>query len=358
MMLDDILNNKPLWLISRTGDEGSIAVSSRIRLARNLAETPFPHRCSDDQRREVIDRIVTAAGATSLMRTAAVYMLEELSTVDQQLLVERHLASPEFIKQGSPAALIISKDETCAIMINEEDHIRMQVLSPGMQLKEAWAIINQLDSELEEKLPFAYSTRYGYLTVCPTNVGTGMRASVMLHLPALVHEHKIGSVMSAVGKIGIAVRGMYGEHSAARGNFFQLSNQVTLGRSEQEIVHQLHQVVTSIIDHERRLREGFFRATPHKVRNAVGRAYGTLKYAEILKSDEATDLLSTLLMGIDLNAFTEVDRGTVSELLLDIQPAHLQKLCGKQLSTEERDVERATVIRARLHQAVEGKERS
>ena len=158
-----------------------------------------------------------------------------------------------------------------------------------------------------------------------------------------------------MGKIGIAVRGMYGEHSAARGNFFQLSNQVTLGRSEQEIVHQLHQVVASIIDHERKLREGFFNSTPHKVRNAVGRAYGTLKYAEILKSDEATDLLSTLLMGIDLNAFTEIDRGTVSELLLDIQPAHLQKMCGKQLSPEERDIERAAVIRARLHKTLEEK---
>jgi protein arginine kinase len=352
-MLEDILHHKPLWLIARPGEEGSIAVSSRIRLARNLADMPFPHRCTDEQRREVIDRITAAVEVTTLMQNACVYRLEELSSVDRHLLVERHLVSPEFINQDKPAALIVSRDETCAVMINEEDHIRMQVLSPGMQLKEAWTMIDTLDSEIEDTLTYAYSTRYGYLTVCPTNVGTGMRASVMLHLPALVHEQKISSVISAVGKIGIAVRGMYGEHSAARGNFFQLSNQVTLGRSEQEIVHQLHQIVTSIIAHERRLREGFLTTTPHKVRNAVGRAYGTLKYAEILKSDEATDLLSTLLMGIDLNAFSDVDRGTVSELLLDIQPAHLQKMCGKQLTPEERDVERAAIIRARLQQGPE-----
>ena len=347
-MLEHMLHHKPLWLVLPSDPDASIAVSSRIRLARNLADLPFPQRCSSEQLRSVIDRVFAAADTTTFLHNADSYLLEELSSVERQLLVERHLVSPEFISSDQPAAVLISRDETCSLMINEEDHLRLQVLSPGMQLNEAWTVIDQLDTELEQLLPYAYSTRYGYLTVCPTNVGTGMRASIMLHLPALVHEHKIGSVMSAVGKIGIAVRGMYGEHSAARGNFFQLSNQITLGRSEQEIVHQLHHVVSSIIDHERKLRQSFLSAAPHKARNAVGRAYGTLKYAEILKSDEATDLLSTLLMGIDLNAFSTVDRSTISELLLDIQPAHLQKLCGKDLSSEERDVERARIIRARL----------
>ena len=349
-MLEHMLNHRPLWLVSPARPEASIAVSSRVRLARNLADLPFPHRCNTTQRRQVVERGLAAAAKTTFLQDADVFLLEELSPVDRQLLVERHLISPELVAVDTPAAIVISRDETCALMLNEEDHLRLQVLSPGMQLKEAWTIIDQLDSELEDILTYAYSSRYGYLTVCPTNVGTGMRASVMLHLPALVHENKIGSVISAVGKIGIAVRGMYGEHSAARGNFFQLSNQVTLGRSEQEIVHQLHHVVSSIIDHERKLRVSFLSAEPHKVKNAVGRAYGVLKYAQILKSDEATDLLSTLLMGLDLHAFSALSRSVISELLLDIQPAHLQKLCARDLSAAERDVERARIIRARLQE--------
>lgn len=345
--LDAILQHRPQWLVP-TSPQGSIAVSTRIRLARNLDGLPFPHRCSPDQRREIIDRVRAAAAHTAALGKAELYLLDELTPLDRQTLVERHLISPEFAAQDAPAALLVTPDQSCAVMINEEDHLRMQVLRENLHLEESLELMLRIEHELEGHLRFAFSSRYGYLTSCPTNVGTGLRASVMLHLPALVHEHKMGSVISAVGKVGIAVRGLYGEQSEAYGNLFQISNQVTLGRSEQEIVRQLHHIVARIIDHEQATREKLIRTAPHKLRNDVGRAFGTLKYAEILSSQEATELLSMLLMGVDLQLLPHLNRACITELLLEIQPAHLQRRFQQPMSAEERDIARATLIRERL----------
>lgn len=342
-----MIHHRPPWLVTPATAK-TIAISSRVRLARNLSDIPFPNRCSDEQRKEVIDRVATAAKQTTLLKNSDVIPLDSLSQLDRDFLVERHLVSPEFISQNSPAAVIISCDETCCIMINEEDHIRMQILRSELNIEEAWDMINNLDDELGKNIPYAFSSKYGFLTSCPTNIGTALRASAMLHLPALVHEHKIGSVMSAVGKIGIAVRGIYGENSDSKGNMFQISNQITLGLNENDIIRQLHHVVLRIIEHENKLRESLIINKPYQIKNDVGRAYGTLKYAEILSSDEATNLLSSLLIGADLHVFDDVDRTTVNELLIDIQPAHLQKMHGKQLSTEQRDIYRAKIIRERL----------
>ncbi|RLD09366.1 MAG: protein arginine kinase [Chlamydiae bacterium] len=346
-MFEKMISHKPPWLVTPPTTK-PIAISSRIRLARNMSDIPFPDRCTDKQREEVILRVRKAAKKTDLLKNAEILTLNSLSNVDKQFLVERHLVSPEFAQQTAPSAVIISNDETCSLMINEEDHIRMQILRSELNLEEAWEMINKFDSELEKSLPYAFSSKYGYLTACPTNVGTGLRASTMLHLPALVHEHKIGSVMSAVGKIGIAVRGLYGESSDSKGNMFQISNQITLGQDEKNIVNQLHQIVLRIIDHENKLRETLIVNKPYQIKNDVGRAYGTLKYAEILTSEEATNLLSSLLIGADLQVFDKVNRATVNELLIDIQPAHLQKMKGKELTAEERDIYRAKIIRNRL----------
>ena len=348
-MLDRLVQNRPPWLVAPA--DGSIAVSSRMRLARNLAAYPFPQRCSNDQRRAIVAEVGAAAQKVSLLPGAELLPLEELNEIDRQFLVERHLVSPEFVAQKQPAALMLSADQSVAVMINEEDHLRIQVLRPGLSLEDAWTVTNQLDTELERSLSYAFSASYGYLTTCPTNVGTGLRASVMLHLPALVHERKIGGVVSAVNKVGIAVRGLYGEHSDALGNLFQISNQVTLGRSETDIVQQLHHIVERIVAHEQRIRGKLVESEPHEIRNAIGRAYGTLRYAEILKSDEATQMLSVLLMGVDLRLFDAVDRAAIVELLLDIQPAHLQRLCGKAMGAEQRDIMRAGLIRRRLDPA-------
>ena len=346
-MFEEMIHHRPPWLVTPPSTR-PIAISSRIRLARNMSDVPFPGRCTNEQRNEVISRVTKAAKKTVLLQKAEILMLDSLSPIDRQFLVERHLVSPEFVQQETPSAIIISDDETCSLMINEEDHIRMQILRSGLNLEEAWEMINKFDSELEKSLPYAFTSKYGYLTACPTNVGTGLRASAMLHLPALVHEHKIGSVMSAVGKIGIAVRGLYGESSDSKGNMFQISNQITLGQNEENIVNQLHQIVLRIVEHENKLREALIANKPHQIKNDVGRAYGTLKYAEILTSEEATELLSSLLIGVDLQVFNEVDRTVVNELLIDIQPAHLQKMRGKNLTAEQRDLYRAKIIRKRL----------
>jgi protein arginine kinase len=346
-VIDALLAHPPPWL-DGAHDEHSIAISSRIRLARNLAELPFPHSCSSAQRDDVIERVLEAAARTTLLKDAHVFIGAALEPLDRQFLMERHLVSPEFIQHEGPSALLVSNDQSCAIMINEEDHLRMQILQPGMQLAHTWAQMDQLDNELEQTLPYAFSSRYGYLTACPTNVGTGLRASVMLYLPALVHARKIGGMISAVGKVGVAVRGLYGEHSDARGNLFQVSNQITLGRGELDIVQQLAQIVERIMRHEEQRRQALINEEPHELRNSVGRAFGTLRYAEILTSEEATNLLSILLMGIDLGVFDKIERRVVSELLLDIQPAHLQARCGRALESGERDLERARFIRDRL----------
>jgi protein arginine kinase len=347
-MITALVAHKPAWLLARS-DAPMIAVSSRVRLARNLAALPFPLRASAQQRTRVIEQVCAAARVIPVLADAYVLKLQELSALDRQFLVERHLASPEFAAQEGPAALLVTPDQTFALMVIEEDHLRLQALAPGFALADTWALLDQLDTALEQQVSYAFSPRYGYLTACPTNVGTGLRASVMVHVPALVQQRKIGAVISAVGKVGIAVRGLYGEQSEARGNLFQISNQITLGRTEHAIIQQLTQLIGRIIEHETRLREALEHNAPHQVRNAVGRAYGTLRYAEILKSDEATDLLSTLLMGIDLHVFSDVSRDCIAELLIDIQPAHLQKLYGRDLAPDQRDLMRATLVRERLH---------
>ena len=346
-MMAALVAHKPAWLLTRS-DAPMIAVSSRVRLARNLAALPFPLRATAKQREQIIEHVQAAARAVPELAGAHLLMLQTLSALDRQFLVERHLASPEFAAQDGPAALLVTPDQSFALMIIEEDHLRLQALAPGLALAQTWDVLDRLDSALEQHLAYAYSARYGYLTACPTNVGTGLRASVMVHLPALVQQRKIGAVISAVGKVGIAVRGLYGEQSDARGSLFQISNQITLGRAEGDIIQQLTHLISRVIEHETTLRDALRKNEPHQLRNAVGRAYGTLRYAEILKSDEATDLLSTLLMGIDLHVFETVDRRCIAELLIDIQPAHLQKFYGRELSSEQRDLMRATLVRERL----------
>jgi len=347
--ISKLLKNKPLWLCSQS-DSSTIVLSTRIRLARNLFNYSFPHRCSKEARQNIISEVINAAKNIDVLKNASLFEVGNLDEIEKQILVECHLVSKEFVQQKLPAAILISSDKTYAIMINEEDHIRLQVLLPSLNLEKAWELMNKLDDEFEKQLRFAFTPRCGYLTSCPTNVGTGLRASVMLHLPALVHDHKIGGVISAVGKVGIAVRGPYGENSESKGNLFQISNQVTLGKSENDIVHQLHKIVLRIIEHETKLREALINKEPYQIKNEVGRAYGTLKYAEILSSDEAANLLSTILMGIDLHVFNGINRSIINELLVDIQPAHLQEICGKKLNNKMRDIERAKIIRKRLQE--------
>jgi protein arginine kinase len=274
--------------------------------------------------------------------------MDTLSALDKQLLVERHLISREHAARNVGSGIVINERETLAVMINEEDHLRMQSLKSGLQLKNAFKVLDKVDTELEAHFDFAFSARLGYLTACPTNVGTGMRASAMLHLPAMVVSEQINQVIQAVGKLGLAVRGFYGEGTEALGNVFQISNQTTLGEKENEVIDRLNKVILQIIEHEENARLSLLEKKPRLVYDQVGRAYGILTNARAMSSKEALNLFSLVRMGADLGLFPDGTQMVMDELFILTQPAHVQKAVDKKLTAEERDLCRADVIRDRL----------
>src|SRR2546426_8973150 len=274
--------------------------------------------------------------------------MDNLSAMDKQILVERHLISREHAAKGVGSGLVLNKEESLCVMINEEDHLRMQALRPGLQLRSAWLAIDQVDTILEKRLDYAFSNDLGYLTACPTNIGTGIRVSAMLHLPALVLSEQINQIIQAVNKLGLAVRGLYGEGTEALGNVFQVSNQMTLGEAETDIVERLNKVLAQIIEHEENARGMLLEKKPKAVYNHIGRAYGILANAHSISSKETMNLLSLMRLGVDLEMFPAMDRSLVDELFITTQPAHLQKQHSEKLSAEERDLIRADMLRERL----------
>jgi protein arginine kinase len=282
------------------------------------------------------------------LQSAVAINMADLDELDRQVLFERHLISREFAERGKGSGVVIRLDEGLSVMVNEEDHLRLQAMKPGLDLKGTWEAINRLDSEIEKKVHYAFSPKLGYLTACPTNLGTGIRASVMLHLPGLVLMNEINPVVKGMGKIGLAVRGLWGEGTEATGNMFQISNQITLGEKEEDIVANIEQIVLEIIEHEKNARARLLEKKDPIVKDHVGRAFGILSHAHILSSKEALDLLSGLRLGVDLGILKHTDRRTVDELLLLTQPGHLQKMEGKALKTKERDRSRARLVRDKL----------
>ena len=274
--------------------------------------------------------------------------MDNLTALDKQVLVERHLISREHAAKNVGSGIVLNREESFCVMINEEDHMRMQALRPGFQIREAWLAIDRLDSTLEKKLNFAFDNELGYLTACPTNLGTGIRVSAMLHLPGLVLAEQINPIIQSVNKLGLAVRGLYGEGTEALGNVFQVSNQMTLGESETVIVERLEKVLSQIIEHEENARQTLLEKKKKTVLNHVGRAYGVLANAHSISSKETMNLLSLLRLGIDLGSFPGTERALVDELFLTTQPAHLQKQHTDKLSAEERDLIRADMVRERL----------
>jgi protein arginine kinase len=274
--------------------------------------------------------------------------MDHLSTLDKQILVERHLISREHAAKSSGSGLVLNREETLCVMINEEDHLRMQALRPGLQMRQAWGAIDQADSILEKALDYAFNPDLGYLTACPTNLGTGIRVSAMLHLPGLVLGEQINPIIQSVNKLGLAVRGLYGEGTEALGNVFQVSNQMTLGETEIAIVERLEKVLSQIIEHEENARQTLLEKKPKMVFNHIGRAYGILANAHSISSKETMNLLSLMRLGVDLGLFSGVERSLVDELFILTQPAHLQKMHSEKLSAEERDLLRADMVRERL----------
>lgn len=349
MKIDEFVDQPGSWLAPEQGDV--IAISSRVRLARNLSDTRFPGWGGDRECVRIWEMLKPVLEQLTTLDHPLVTGMKELKKLDRAILFERHLISREHAKKISGSGLVVRVDERVSIMVNEEDHLRLQAMRPGLDLSVAWKAIDAVDTELEQKVRYAFSPRWGYLTACPSNVGTGMRASVMLHLPALVLLDEMNPIVKGLGKIGLAVRGLWGEGTEACGNMFQISNQMTLGAKEEEIIENLQQIVQEIVEHEKKARIRLMEQKELMVRDQIGRSEGILSGAHILSSKEALDLLSGLRLGMDLGIVTLKDQKMISELLLLTQPAHLQKLEGRRLKAEERDEVRARLVRTKLRDA-------
>lgn len=340
--------SSPAATSQREGPHSRIVLSSRVRLARNLKQWPFPGYAKKPDRIKALEEIRPAVESLPQMAGAFSQTMDNLTALDKQILVERHLISREHAAKNAGSGLVLNKDESLCVMINEEDHLRMQSLKPGLQLKEAWQAIDQFDSSLERKVEYAFNPELGYLTACPTNLGTGIRVSAMLHLPALVLSEQINQIVQAVNKLGLAVRGLYGEGTEALGNIFQVSNQMTLGEIENDIVERLNKVVAQLIEHEENARASLLEKKPKMLLNHIGRAYGILANAHSISSKETMNLLSLMRLGVDLGLFNDAKIALVDELFIITQPAHLQKQFSEKLSAEERDLLRADMLRDRL----------
>ncbi|PYI85560.1 MAG: protein arginine kinase [Verrucomicrobia bacterium] len=347
MKFSSVMTTPGEWLRGE-GPHHQVVISSRVRLARNLRNHAFPGWAKKAERIAILDLIRPRVEQLAEMQDSFSENLQDLSALERQVLIERHLISREHAAKGVGSAVVMNRRQTLSVMINEEDHLRMQSIRSGLQLKQAFKLVDKIDSALEEKLQFAYDPRLGYLTACPTNVGTGMRASAMLHLPGLVLSELINQVIQAVSKIGLAVRGLYGEGTEAMGNLFQISNQTTLGEKEEDIINRLSKVIETIIEKEHDARQILLQKKPNTLCDQIGRAYGVLTYAHAMASKEALNLLSIIKLGIDLGAFPQDHRLSIDGLFIDTQPAHLQKCSQQKLNAEERDYLRAQIIRDRL----------
>jgi protein arginine kinase len=338
-----------VWMKGK-GPESEIVISSRIRIARNLRSYPFPMLATNQQSLEVMNRLtgVASQGKLSGIGQFDIYKLSELTELERRVLVEKHLISPNLAGESRNGALVLNEEESISIMINEEDHLRIQCLYPGFQIREAWQLANRIDDIFEAEADYAFDERRGFLTSCPTNVGTGIRASVMMHLPALVLTQQINRILSAVAQVGLAVRGIYGEGSESTGNLFQISNQITLGQSEAEIIDNLYSVAHQIIEHEKAARKRLIAESRIRIEDRVNRSYGVLSHAAIMDSKEAAQRLSDIRLGIDLGMISGVSTQVMNELLVMTQPGFLQQVFNEALSPEARDIRRAELIRNQI----------
>lgn len=348
MKVDDLMNRPSAWLAAPNGPGTEVVISSRIRLARNVRDAAFPGWAGDDETMRLFRRLRQALGSVSALRDGVFWDVSALEALERHLLRERHLISSELAARKSGSGVAVSADETVSVMVNEEDHLRLQIMRPGLDLSAMWDVADRLDSEIEALIPFAFSPRLGFLTACPTNVGTGLRASVMLHLPALRLLDEMEPVNKGLDKIGLAVRGMFGEGTEASGNMFQISNQSTLGESEREIIQRLLQVVGELIGHEQNARQRLLEGSADRLRDHIGRAIGVLTYAYLLPSAEALDALSAVRLGMEMDLVRGAPAATINEVVMMTQPAHLQKLSGQLLDAAERDRQRARMIRGKL----------
>ena len=342
--IDELILQPVSFLASAPADEADIAISSRIRLARNIAGFPFPGRATPDVREKLRGMVKRACRSRKLR----VFDIENLDEIEREVLLERRLVSRELLQSAGGAAVVVREDERLSLMINEEDQLRLQAIQPGLALPELYREIAAVEEKLSAQLDFAFDDRLGYLCACPTNVGTGMRASVMLHLPALVLSGRIAPTMQGINKLQLAVRGIYGEHTQNLGNLFQISNQITLGESEGQILDRIGSVISDVIKFEKESREALLKQDRFGMLNHIGRAYGILRYSYRLGLSEALNCLSGLRAGVDMRLFPGMERSLVNRLFIGIFPGHLQKHYGEAFSGAELDIRRAEFCRRAL----------
>ncbi|MGI6547239.1 MAG: protein arginine kinase [Bacillota bacterium] len=353
MSIKRILLDIPRWMQGEA-EESDIVLSSRVRLARNMVDLPFPHLMTAAQAETFLQRMAEAVqyvnqdDLISQHGPMVLYRVADITNLERQALVEKHLISPQLATGGQNRGLVISEDEVLSVMINEEDHLRIQCLFAGLQLEAAWQLASSLDDALENRLEFAFQEQEGYLTACPTNVGTGLRASVMMHIPALVMTKQAERILSALGKVGLVVRGIYGEGTQALGNVIQVSNQVTLGQVEGEIVANLTAAVKQIVAQEQLAREALMTNNRIQMADRIGRAFGILGNSHVISSEEAVRLLSDVRLGIDLGFITGLPASVFDQLLVQTRPGYLQVLAGQELDALERDVRRAQLLQSKL----------
>ncbi len=341
------ITNLPLEWVSGLGPMSNIVITSRIRLARNLKDFVFPSFAGERQLKEVANKVIEAQRKSSILKDGKIIDINELDSVLRLFFVERHQISVDFSKGGVGRLLVLDKCGVVAIMVNEEDHLRIQVLMGGFRLEDVSKIAAEVDSELEE-LGFAFDKEFGYLTACPTNVGTGLRASVMLHLPALTMDRSLPKLNKYCTQLGLTIRGTYGEGTSAQGNLYQVSNQVTLGRSEEEIIDLVGKVVKEIVEEEAHKREALRKKQAILLEDEIYKAFGTLKYARVITSKEALAKLSLIRMGADMKILPDIPMSLWNKLVLYTQPAHVQVQAGKELEPHQRDIYRAKFIREHL----------
>ncbi len=340
------------WYID-AGPDSDVVVSSRVRLARNFKNYPFPRRSTKEDQENIINETCDAlfSGNPELKESLSLILFKDIPPIERQVLVEKHLVSKELAESNLEVGALISSDEQISIMLNEEDHLRIQCLASGMQLEKLFDLCNSLDDTIAEKIDYAFDDSMGYLTSCPTNVGTAVRASLMLHLPALTITGYIKTVLESCGKLGLAVRGLYGENTEAYGNMYQLSNQITLGRSETDIVLSIKNIGVQIIEQERLLRAELLQRNGKRLEDRIMRSYGILRFSRILTSEEALKRLSDIRLGINLGLIEELTEMDVNEMILKIQPGSLQKYAGKLLKPDDRDIIRAEYVRNQIERS-------
>ncbi|MDA7535396.1 protein arginine kinase [Akkermansiaceae bacterium] len=351
MRFSTLLKHPADWMTGHDA-ETSVVVTSRVRLARNIRQVPFPGWARKGQRRKVFEDLKGFLNTLPAMREGFAHELSELDSLQKQVLVERHLISREQAARNEGSGSIVNRKQTLSLMINEEDHLRIQAIRPSLQLHEAYQLALSVDEFLEDQIDYAFHPEWGFLTACPTNLGTGMRASSMLHLPGLVLSDQIGQVLKGIGKLGLAVRGLYGEGTESLGNLYQISNQSTLGESEDQILSRLTKVIGDVARYETQARAKLLEDDPVMVQDRIGRATGILTFAHIIDSKEALTHLSMLRLGADIGVLPEELIEICDRLFMETQPAHLQWRAGHKLPPDTRDAMRAQMIREQLQPAL------